>query len=109
MTKWMEMGRHNPRPDDHLTAIEQEGFGIVCAVLDHEGESVYRILNAVNTHDGLLGALQRIANETSAVLARNRHERPTSLADLHACLIGVQIDARKAIAEAEAVQYAARR
>ena len=101
MTKWIEMGRHNPRPDDTLTAIEQEGFGIVCAVLDIEGEAVYHILNAVNAHDELLRALQRIAKETSAVLSRNRHERPTSLADIHACLIGVQIAARKAIAEAE--------
>jgi hypothetical protein len=54
MTKWIEMGPHDPRPDETLTAIEQEGFGIVCAVLDCEGESVYRILNAVNTHDELL-------------------------------------------------------
>ncbi len=56
MIKWIEMGPHNPRPDDALTAIEQEGFGIVCAVLDYEGESVYRILNAVNAHDELLEA-----------------------------------------------------
>ena len=27
MTEWIEMGQHNPRPDDNLTAIEQEGFG----------------------------------------------------------------------------------
>ncbi len=60
MIKWIEMGQHTPRPDDALTAIEQEGFGIVCAVLDYEGESVDRILNAVNTHDELLEACRTL-------------------------------------------------
>ena len=62
MTTWIEQGQHNPLPGDTLTAIEQEGFGTVCAVLDYEGESVYRILRAVNCHDDLLAACSPIMN-----------------------------------------------
>ena len=58
--EWIEAGTHNALPGDKLTAIEHNGFGIVCAILDHEGESVYRILRAVNAHDDLLAALIRL-------------------------------------------------
>lgn len=58
MSKWIEQGTCNQRPGETLVAIEQEGFGIVCAVLDYEGESVYRILRAMNSHDELLEALR---------------------------------------------------
>ncbi len=27
MAEWIESGKHNLRPDDALTAIEQKGFG----------------------------------------------------------------------------------
>ena len=60
MTTWIEQGQHNPLPGDTLTAIEQEGFGTVCAVLDYEGESVYRILRAVNAYDDLLEACRAV-------------------------------------------------
>lgn len=45
--------------------------------------------------------LQRIADETSAAIARNRSERPTSLLDLHTTVVGAQIEARAALAEHE--------
>ena len=54
--QWHEQGTYHPKDGDTLTAIEQEGFGIVCAVLDIEGESVYRILRAFNSHAELLEA-----------------------------------------------------
>jgi len=53
---WIEQGTCNQRPGDTLVGIEQEGFGMVCAVLDYEGESVHRILRAVNAYDELLAA-----------------------------------------------------
>lgn len=51
----------------------------------------------------LEAALSRIAEETSAVIARNREERPTSLADLHATVIYTQIRARAALGAKEPV------
>ena len=98
MTKWIEMGRHTPRPDDTLTAIEQEGFGIVCAVLDYEGESVYRILNAVNAHDELLRALKdsQQALAHAIYVLRDDPSFATSIA-----LKGTEERARVAVANAE--------
>ena len=101
MSKWFEQGVHNVLPGDKLVAIEQEDFGIVCAVLDYEGESVYRILRAMNACDAMLAALKSIAGHTSNAIVRNKQERPSSLLDLHSTVIGAQITARNAIAKAE--------
>ena len=91
MTTWIEQGQHNPLPGDTLTAIEQEGFGTVCAVLDYEGESVYRILRAVNAHDDLLEALR-----TAAIIMVNTKEKAHKSARL--CAIDA---AERAIAKGE--------
>jgi hypothetical protein len=57
-TTWTEAGTMISRDGEPLTLIEQEGFGTVCGILDIEGESVFRILRAVNAHDDLLEALK---------------------------------------------------
>ena len=49
-----------PRDGESLVLIEQEDFGAVCGVLDIEGESVYRILRAVNAYDDLLAACKAL-------------------------------------------------
>lgn len=55
-TTWTDAGTMIPRDGEPLVLIEQEGFGTVCGILDIEGESVYRILRAVNACDDLLAA-----------------------------------------------------
>jgi len=101
MSKWIEQGECTQRPGETLVAIEQEDFGIVCAILDYEGESVYRILRAMNAYDAMLAALKSIAGHTSNAIVRNKQERPSSLLDLHSTVIGAQITARNAIEAAE--------
>lgn len=60
--EWYEQGqRYSAEP---LTVIEQEGFGLVCAILDIEGESVYRILQAMNAHDDLVAIASEIATDS---------------------------------------------
>ena len=56
MMNWTKQGECTQRPGETLVGIEQEGFGIVCAVIDYEGDSVCRILRAVNAYDDLLEA-----------------------------------------------------
>lgn len=60
---WIEQGTCSQRPGETLVGIEQEGFGMVCAVLDYEGESVHRILRAVNAYDELLAACKELLRE----------------------------------------------
>ena len=60
-TTWIELGAVNLLPGETLRAIEQEGFGVVCAVVDYEGESVFRILRAINGHDDLLEACKAMS------------------------------------------------
>lgn len=55
---WIEQGTCNQRPGETLVGIEKEGFGMVCAVLDYEAESVYHILRALNAFDDLLAELK---------------------------------------------------
>jgi len=52
------MGLANLLPGEKLVKIEQHGFGVVCAIVDYEGESIYRICQAVNCHRELLAALR---------------------------------------------------
>jgi hypothetical protein len=77
---WIEQGTCNQRPGEQLVAIEQEGFGIVCAVLDYEGESVYRILRAMNSRDALLeackGLLSLISDHAAATMLSEQFSHP---------------------------------
>lgn len=67
---WIEQGEHKALPGDTLTAIEQVDFGIVCAILDYEGESVYRILNAINTAEPLAMIGEAVLREGLTVTNR---------------------------------------
>lgn len=85
MTTWHEQGTHTPKPTDKLTAIEQDGFGIVCAVLDYEGESVYRILRAVNAYDELLSLCD------SALRALHEDDFPMLREELRAAIAKAEL------------------
>lgn len=52
----------------------------------------------------LFTAVEAIATETSAAIRRNRTEHDTSLLDLHATVIGVQIRVREALEQATRLQ-----
>lgn len=87
---WIEQGTCNQRPGETLVGIEKEGFGMVCAVLDYEGESVYHILRALNAFDDLLAACKGLLDCCELNLDETEPETLLRI-----------IEARVAIAKAE--------
>jgi hypothetical protein len=93
--------------EDVIDLASEDG---TCATPPTEGDLLRAFLMAAKNQreanaecivcPALLAALQRIADDTSAVIARQRVETPTSLLDLHETVISVQIRAREALAHA---------
>ena len=76
MDKFTEQGCHNLYDGNGIlikaVAIEQKDFGVIAEVVDLEGESVYRILRAMNSHDDLMHAVQA-ASDTLHIFKGNQN------------------------------------
>ena len=77
--EWYEMGLANLVPGDKLVRIEEHGFGVVCAIVDYEGESIYRICQAMNCHRDLLTACKELALRTEQFLLGKLVSFPAAL------------------------------
>ena len=64
MDKFIEQGCRNLYDGNGIlikaVAIEQKDFGVIAEVVDLEGESVYRILRAMNSYADMLHALKML-------------------------------------------------